>query len=109
MAPEKYKWEDRMLSEEKLQEHIARYFRAMHGKQYVYQAPETYPNALERWMLYVSGGHEEMAEKEIKNIEDWAERQKVAATIEWSKNRGKPIKKKSPTWGPWGEEGRQGN
>lgn len=93
------------LSEEKLQEHISRYFRAMYGKTYVYKAPEGYPNALERWMLYVSGGHEEMAEKEIKNIEDWMASQR----IEVQAKLHKPIKEKSTTWGPWGEEGRQGN
>jgi hypothetical protein len=57
----------------KLQEHVGRYFRARYGDDYVFKAPETFPNALERWMLYIASGNEggdAMAETTMKDIEE---------------------------------------
>jgi hypothetical protein len=48
---------------------IDRYFKAVHGKDYVFRAPETFPNAVERWMLAVAADSEESAEEEIRLIE----------------------------------------
>lgn len=70
------------MDNEKLRNHIHRYFVAVHGPDYVFKAPEAFPNALERWMVYVTVAitdHENpeypnkdaeaLAEKEIQAIE----------------------------------------
>ena len=49
---------------------IHRYFVAVHGKDYVYKAPELFPNALEQWMLFVAAGNMEGAEERIVAIEE---------------------------------------
>jgi hypothetical protein len=61
-------------SPEMIRDHVHRYFVAVHGKDYVYSAPELFPNAVERWMLAIvseSDSGAEMAEKEIKGIENF--------------------------------------
>jgi hypothetical protein len=52
-----------------LREMIHRYFVARYGANYAFRAPETFDNALERWMLYVAGGSGDLAEQEIVKIE----------------------------------------
>jgi hypothetical protein len=54
-----------------LKDHINRYFVARHGKDYFYRAPETYDNALERWMLAVGAGDMGRAEHWIGEIENY--------------------------------------
>lgn len=46
-----------------------RYFTAVHGKDYVYRAPETFGNVLERWMLAVLAGDMEYADESMDLIE----------------------------------------
>jgi len=58
------------MDQEKVKEHIDRYFKAVHGPTYVYRAPETFQNAVEQWMLAVAADSEEMAEHTIATIED---------------------------------------
>lgn len=52
-----------------VQNQIGRYFVARYGNEVGFRAPETFDNALERWMLYVSGGSMDLAEKEMALIE----------------------------------------
>lgn len=61
------KWEE---SERAVKDQIHRYFVARYGKGYVYQAPETFNNALEQWMLFVAAGNMEGAEERIVAIEE---------------------------------------
>jgi hypothetical protein len=58
---------------ETFKEHIDRYFKAIYGKAYGFRAPETFPNALERWMLAIANDNTEMANEELSKIEAWAE------------------------------------
>jgi len=51
------------------QEQIRRYFVARYGAEWIYKAPETFPNALERWMIYSTARDNHMAEAEMANIE----------------------------------------
>lgn len=56
-----------------VKEHIHRYFKAVHGQGYVYRAPETFQNRLERWMLAVMKDDQTSmleAEAEIREIEE---------------------------------------
>lgn len=62
-----HKWEE---EERCLKDHIHRYFVAVHGEDYVYSAPETFPNVLEQWMLIVAAGDMKTAEKAIVAIEN---------------------------------------
>jgi hypothetical protein len=60
---------------------IDRYFRAVYGDDYAFRAPETFENALERWMLYsTSAGGKELAAAEMRNIEAMAAAAKAART-----------------------------
>lgn len=70
-----------MINEETIEEHVSRYFKAVHGSSYVYKAPEGFPNALDRWMLYIVAGAKEMAEKEIKGIEKFMKELKEQGRI----------------------------
>lgn len=59
---------------------IHRYFVAVHGKDYIYRAPETFPNRVERWMLAVLRGDDdgiEAAENQIALIEEHFEEQRA--------------------------------
>jgi phage-related protein len=57
------------MDQTQLRNMIDRYFKARYGDSYVFRAPETFDNALERWMLYVAGGSGDLAEQEIVRIE----------------------------------------
>lgn len=48
---------------------IHRYFVAVHGRSYIYRAPETFDNVLERWMLAVAADNQEVAEEHMRTIE----------------------------------------
>jgi len=54
---------------QQLQDQVARYFRARYGNDWAFKAPETFPNALERWMIYSTARDNHMAEAEMANIE----------------------------------------
>jgi hypothetical protein len=57
---------------QKIREMISRYFKARYGDDYAFKAPETFDNALERWMLYVMSNEGlDMAEQEMAKIEAW--------------------------------------
>lgn len=49
--------------------HAQRYFRAFYGPDYLYRAPETFPNVLERWIWAVGAGVPELAHVAIADIE----------------------------------------
>jgi len=54
----------------KVREMVNRYFTARYGKDYVFRAPETFDNALERWMIYITSDEGmDMAEQEMARIE----------------------------------------
>lgn len=55
--------------EEWIKDHIHRYFTALYGPDYYYQAPETFQHPLERWMFGVAANHGEFANKGIVEIE----------------------------------------
>lgn len=57
------------MTSEQIRQHIDRYFVAVHGKGYVYRAPETFQNVLECWMLAVGADQGEVAEECITQIE----------------------------------------
>lgn len=48
---------------------IDQYFTALYGVNYVYRAPETFTNALERWMIYVASGHLDAAASQMSEID----------------------------------------
>jgi hypothetical protein len=54
---------------QQIQDQIRRYFVARYGEEWTYKAPETFPNALERWMIYATALDNHMAEAEMANIE----------------------------------------
>ncbi len=65
--------QDRVQAYQKMQEHVNRYFKALYGDDYVYRAPETFPNMLERWMLYATRPTKDgelMAEQAMTKIEE---------------------------------------
>jgi hypothetical protein len=47
-----------------------RYLRARYSSDYIYRAPETFENALERWIWAVAGDAPALAEECIKAIEE---------------------------------------
>lgn len=54
----------------KIREMINRYFKARYGDDYVFRAPETFENALERWMLFICTDEGmELAEETMTRIE----------------------------------------
>lgn len=59
-------WSDELID---VRGQIHRYFSALYGESYVYSAPETFTNALERWMLLVASGDLIAAEKQMTDIE----------------------------------------
>ena len=59
------------MDPQKVREMIHRYFVARYGEDYTFKAPETFDNALERWMLYVAMNAEDMASQEMAKIEAW--------------------------------------
>lgn len=52
-----------------VQRQIDRYFTTLYGENYVYRAPETFANALERWMLLVASGNLNTAGIQMLEIE----------------------------------------
>lgn len=57
------------LEVQTVRNHIHEYFTSVHGKDYVYRAPETFDNALERWMLAVRSGNLEVAAEHMARIQ----------------------------------------
>lgn len=58
---------------ETVKDHIHRYFVSVHGRGYVYRAPEMFQNRLERWMLAILRDDQtglNQAEEEIREIEE---------------------------------------
>lgn len=51
--------------------HADRYLRARYGPDYVYRAPETFGNMLERWIWAVGAGVPELAHSSIGAIEEF--------------------------------------
>jgi hypothetical protein len=47
-----------------------RYLRARYGDDYIYRAPETFENLLERWIWAVGADAESLAEECMKAIEE---------------------------------------
>ena len=52
-----------------IRDHASRYLRAVCGPDYIYRAPETFGNLLERWIWAVSAGDPEIAHACIADIE----------------------------------------
>lgn len=52
-----------------VQSQVHQYFTALYGENYVYRAPETFDNALERWMLMVASGNLDAASRQMTEIE----------------------------------------
>jgi hypothetical protein len=53
------------------QEHVSRYLKARYGDDVVYRAPETFENAIERWMIYsTTHGAAGLAEQTMQLIEE---------------------------------------
>lgn len=50
--------------------HAQRYLEARYGESWMYRAPETYPNILERWIRAVADGNEDAAEDAMLTIEE---------------------------------------
>lgn len=78
--------------QEAISEHIHRYFVAVYGKNYVFRAPETFPNVLERWMLAtatsIQNGHDSgVAEECMKLIEKMAKADQERQAKEYYDNR----------------------
>lgn len=59
-------WSDELID---VQQQVHRYFSALYGESYAYRAPETFTNALERWMLLVASGDLIAAESQMAEIE----------------------------------------
>lgn len=60
-----------------VQHQIDRYFTTLYGENYVYRAPETFTNALERWMLYVASGNLNTAGIQMLEIEELIRRDRA--------------------------------
>ena len=52
-----------------MQEQAASYLRARYGDDYVYRAPETFGNVVERWIWAVAAGSLAMADECMTAIE----------------------------------------
>jgi hypothetical protein len=52
-----------------IRDHASRYLRAVYGPDYIYRAPETFGNLLERWIWAVAAGVPEIAHASIADIE----------------------------------------
>lgn len=57
-----------------VQSQIHSYFTALYGESYTYRAPETFDNALERWMLMVASGDLDAAASQMAEIEQLVRR-----------------------------------
>lgn len=55
-----------------IQAQIYRYFAAVYGDNFVYAAPETFPNVLEQWMLAVRAENLDIADELMTKIETLA-------------------------------------
>jgi hypothetical protein len=52
-----------------IRDHARRYFKAVYGPDYLYRAPETFGNLVERWIWAVASEVPEMARTSIADIE----------------------------------------
>jgi hypothetical protein len=57
-----------------VQGQIHDYFTVLYGNSYAYRAPETFTNALERWMLLVAAGDLDAAASQMAEIEEMIRR-----------------------------------
>jgi hypothetical protein len=58
---------------QQIQNQVGRYFKARYGDSVAFRAPETFENALERWMIYATAsgnGSEQLAEETMALIEE---------------------------------------
>lgn len=60
---------DTAITIDQVRDHIGRYMTAVHGKDWVYRAPETFGNLVERWLLAVASGDVDFAGEQISEIE----------------------------------------
>jgi hypothetical protein len=60
------------LIPEQVQKQAHRYLIAAYGEQYVFAAPETFNNALERWIWALAAGNGDLAEENMARIEELA-------------------------------------
>ncbi len=68
---------DVSIQYQKIQDQVSRYFKAVYGDDVVFRAPETFPNVLERWMIYATTpGGEKLAEEHMQFIEKKAREQR---------------------------------
>jgi hypothetical protein len=58
-----------ILTVPEIRQQASRYLTARFGEEYVYRAPETFTNVLERWIWALAAGSPEMAEECISRIE----------------------------------------
>ena len=71
-----------------IRDHANRYCQAIYGPDYVYRAPETFGNLVERWIWAVSAEVPEMAHACIADIERWAADRREAAARELAAEEG---------------------
>jgi hypothetical protein len=64
--------EARYIPAESVQKMAHRYLVACYGESYVFRAPETFENLLERWIWAVGAGEASMAEECMAQIEQMA-------------------------------------
>lgn len=65
-----------------IQAQAHRYFQAIYGPDYVYRAPETFGNLVERWIWAVGGDVPQMAEASMADIERLAAERRSAGEQE---------------------------
>ena len=53
----------------RFREQAQRYMRAVHGPDFIYRAPETFDNVLERWIWALAAGMPDFAEAQMVQIE----------------------------------------
>ena len=61
---------------EEVQRQAYRYMVACYGTSFVFKAPETFPNLLERWLIAVAAGNVGFAEDCMVQIEEMAAAQR---------------------------------
>ena len=64
--------EAKYVPAEAVQKMAHRYLVACYGKSYIFRAPETFENLLERWIWAVGAGEAEFAEQQMTAIEQLA-------------------------------------
>ena len=60
-----------------VQSQVHDYFTALYGQSYAYRAPETFTNALERWMLHVAANDLDAAARQMAEIEEMIRRDRA--------------------------------